>query len=268
MKHSINLFQHDLIPEQPWLSFTRVLLATLLVCVVLVGWKGMLILQLKDLQTQVATQQEKLANEQQELAQLSEQLRAKTPSSALQAEVNQLESEVSMRQFLLAEFQRRGQIKQQDYAELLTDLAILHREGVWLTRIHQDRNRLNLHGHSVNASILPQWMQSFKTSATLSDRRFNMVELKRDNRDLLSFVLQGSSGDMAEFLPVEGNSFDEQGNSVQASQQRDREAEARAAEIRAERLRALETAEEAEQQQQEQLEEARRALERVTGGNQ
>ncbi len=261
MKHTINLFQQDLIPEQPWLNFTRVLLGIIIVCAVLVAWKATVMLQVQGLQSQINVQRSALANEQQQLAQISEQLRAQQPSSELKAEVNRLETEVLMRQFLLAEFQRRGQIKQQDYAELLTDLAILHREGVWLTRIHQDRNRLNLHGHSVNASILPQWMQSFKTSTVLSERRFNMVELKRDSRDLLSFVLQGNAGDMADFslnsMPARDSENSNNG-SDSSSQQRDIAEEVRAAQEE----NAIER-----EREQEKLEEALRKLESVSGGN-
>lgn len=208
MKHTINLFQQDLIPEQPWLTLPRVFIVILVLCAVLGVWKAGLMLQTSALESQVEAQRTLLNEQQQQLATLSDQLRTQAPNPALEADVGRLENQVATRQYLLAEFRRRGQIKQHDYAGLLTDLALLHRDGVWLTRIHQDRDQLNLHGHAVNASILPQWMQSFKESTVLSERRFNMVELKRDNRELLSFVLQGSSRGVQAIPPTENNDSD------------------------------------------------------------
>ncbi|EGN74910.1 Fimbrial assembly protein (PilN) [Idiomarina sp. A28L] len=217
MKHTINLFQQDLIPEEQWLTLSKVLIVIAVLCGLLGIWKAGLMVQANGIESQVAEQRVVLNEQQQQLATLSEQLRLQAPNPVLQADVGRLENQIATRQYLLAEFQRRGQIKQHDYAGLLTDLALLHRDGVWLTRIHQDRDQLNLHGHAVNASILPQWMQSFKESTVLSERRFNMVELKRDNRELLSFVLQGSSRGVQEIPPTENNDSDAT-NSAEGSQ--------------------------------------------------
>lgn len=217
MKHSINLFQQDMIPEQPWLTLSRVLLVVAVLLFMLGVWKVGLVLQANTLGSNVEAQRTILTEQQQELTRLTERLHAQAPSAELQSDVNRLENEVATRQYLLAEFQRRGQIQQHDYAGLLTDLALLHREGVWLTRIHQERGRVNLHGYAVSASVLPAWMQSFSESKVLSERRFNMVELKRDNRELLSFVLQGNTRGIQQ-VPATANDENESTAAAEGSQ--------------------------------------------------
>ncbi|MCH8492842.1 MAG: PilN domain-containing protein [Idiomarina sp.] len=192
MKHSINLFQADLIPEQPWLTLPRILFVILLLIVALVAAKGVMSWQVSGLQSELATATAQRANAQQQITQLGGQLAAIRPDARLQAEVLRLEAEVLTRQRLLAELQRRGQLDQHDYASLLSDLARLHRDGLWLTRIQQRQGSVILHGKAVDASLLPLWMQQFKTAATLSASRFNMVELKRDDQDILNFILQGT----------------------------------------------------------------------------
>nr|WP_228517698.1 PilN domain-containing protein [Aliidiomarina indica] len=124
------------------------------------------------------------------------------PRSDLTRDVQRLEAQIELRQRLLAELRRRGQLSRHDFAGLLTDLARHHQDGVWLTRIQQNQNQLVLSGQSTDPAILPFWLNGFRQAETLSQRHFNMVELRRDDRDVLRFVLQSTGTGIApEYVP-------------------------------------------------------------------
>lgn len=193
MKHSINLFQADLVPEQPWLTVQRILIALLVVVVVLVAMRGISEWQLSGARSELNQLQQQRVSAQQQVSELGSQVAARRPDPRLERDIVRLEATVQTRQALLAELQRRGQLSRLDYAQLLTDLARLQRDGLWLTRIQQQQQQVTLHGKAVEAGLLPEWMQSFQLTPSLADRRFTMVELKRDEADMLNFVLQSSS---------------------------------------------------------------------------
>lgn len=193
MKHSINLFQADLVPEQPWLTVQRILLAMLVVVLVLAAVRGVSEWQLSAARSELSQLQQQRSSAQQQISELGTQAAARRPDPRLEREIVRLEATVQTRQALLAELQRRGQLSRLDYAQLLTDLARLQRDGLWLTRIQQQQQQVTLHGKATDAGLLPEWMQSFQLAPSLADRRFTMVELKRDDADILNFVLQSSS---------------------------------------------------------------------------
>lgn len=192
MKHSINLFQADLIPERPWLTLHRILLAVALIIVVILLFRAHAAVQLSQLNAELQQHTAERAQAQQQISELSREVSALRPDLNVQSRLLEYEAEIQTRQQLIGEFQRRSQIRRHHYAGLLTDLARLHLEGIWLTRIQQQDGQILLHGKTLNAGLLPLWMQSFAQSDVLSQRQFNMVELKRDERELLSFVLRGS----------------------------------------------------------------------------
>lgn len=192
MKHNINLFQADLIPERPWLTLPRLLVALLIIVGILLLLKGYTSLQLRQLNAELQQQTSLRSELQSTSTQLSRQVANLRADPRLESQVMALDAEIRIRQSLIAEFQRRGQMTRQDYAGLLTDLARIDYEGLWLTRIQQRQGQIRLHGLTVDAGYLPTWMQDFNKSPMLSQRQFNMVTLKRDQQQLLSFELIGA----------------------------------------------------------------------------
>lgn len=196
MKHNINLFKADIIPERPWLTLPRLLIVLLIIVGTLLLVKGYLSLQQNRLNTELQQQMSLRSELQNESAQLTRQVASLRTDPRLESQVMTLDAEIRIRQSLIAEFQRRGQMTRQDYAGLLTDLAKIDHEGLWLTRIQQRQGQIRLHGLTVDASYLPAWMQGFNNSSMLSQRQFNMVTLKRDQQQLLSFELIGTPANM------------------------------------------------------------------------
>lgn len=196
MKHNINLFQADLIPERPWLTLPRLLIILLIIVGILLLLNGYSSLQLRQLNAELQQQTNIRSELQNKSTQLTRQIAGLRADPRLESQVMALDAEIRIRQSLIAEFQRRGQMTRQDYAGLLTDLARIDYEGLWLTRIQQRQGQIRLHGLTVDAGYLPTWMQDFNKSPMLSQRQFNMVTLKRDQQQLLSFELLGTPANM------------------------------------------------------------------------
>ena len=133
MKHNINLFQADLIPERPWLTLPRLLVALLIIVGILLLLKGYTSLQLRQLNAELQQQTSLRSELQSTSTQLSRQVANLRADPRLESQVMALDAEIRIRQSLIAEFQRRGQMTRQDYAGLLTDLARIDYEGLWLT---------------------------------------------------------------------------------------------------------------------------------------
>lgn len=202
LKQTVNLYRADLKPRQPLLTFHRLLVTLVCVFVLMVGWRVVLEVQQATFNERLEAARTEQAARQQQMTQLAQQVREMRPRSDLTRDVQRLETEIQLRQTLLAELRRRGQLRRHDFAGLLTDLARHHQDGVWLTRIQQTQNQLVLSGQSTDPAVLPYWLSGFRQAETLSQRHFNMVELRRDDRNILRFVLQSTGTGIApEYIP-------------------------------------------------------------------
>ncbi|TRW50472.1 PilN domain-containing protein [Aliidiomarina halalkaliphila] len=221
LKQTVNLYRADLQPRQVLLTFDRLVITLVLVFILMLGWRVVLEVQQSAFSDRIEAARTEQLQKQAEMTRLAEQVRDMRPRTDLTREVQRLETEVQLRQSLLAEMRRRGQLRRHDFAGLLTDLARHHQDGIWLTRIQQSQNQLILTGQSTDPAILPYWLSGFRQSNTLSRRHFSMVELRRDDRDVLRFVLQSSGTGIApEYVPQtpEDDSADTMNDQAQAQE--------------------------------------------------
>ncbi|MCC5855979.1 MAG: hypothetical protein JJU10_09960 [Idiomarina sp.] len=189
MKHAINLYHPSLRPERELLTSQRLLLTLALVVLVLVGWRvalGLSEFRLAQSQTQVSAEQSSLRAD---VTTLGQRARERRPDRDLSRRVDALEADIAVRRALLQEFARRGQVQRQDFSPLLTQLAAIHQDGIWLTRIRVNQERVELHGKTLNAALIPRWMGKFEEAQSLAGFRFSIVELKRDSQEILNFAL-------------------------------------------------------------------------------
>ncbi|RUO33431.1 PilN domain-containing protein [Aliidiomarina sanyensis] len=168
MKHSINLYRADLVPKRPLLDLQRVLTVVLVLWVIGVGWRVVLEIQTMRLESQLQAAQTEQRQKQQLLSQLSAQVAQLQIDPQLERRVRQLQAEVQNKRSVLFEFTELGSVQSFDYAAIMTELARVHEEGLWVTRIEENRGVLNLHGHAVDPALIPRWMQKFQETEQLS----------------------------------------------------------------------------------------------------
>ena len=197
MKHTINLYRADLLPKRPLLDLQRVLSIMLLVWVVAVGFRVVLEVQALSLTNQVNAAQQEQRQKQQLLTQLSAQVAQLRVDPELERRVRVLRARTQNQRSILVEFREIGRVQSFDYAAILTELAQVHQDGIWLTKVEENNGVLNLHGFTVDPAILPYWMQKFRDKEHLSRRHFGRIQMNRVEDIGLSFVVSG--------LEVEGD---------------------------------------------------------------
>ncbi|WP_113907015.1 PilN domain-containing protein [Aliidiomarina celeris] len=197
----INLYHSSLQPVREVLTGSRVLLAVAVVVVLMLGWRGVLEIQHRAVLSEARALAAEQEQQRSDMTSLSQAIGQRRLDRALSTQVANLERDVTARRALLQEFQRRGEIRNVNYSPLLHELASIHRDGLWLTRISISAQGIELHGRTTSAVLIPQWMRGFENTQTLSPFQFSVVELRRDDQDLLNFALisrnQGSTATVA-----------------------------------------------------------------------
>lgn len=190
MKYGVNLYRESLLPRQDWLSFARVLAAVAIAIGLLIIWRGGIAVSEYRVQSAANSMSEKQQELQQETGRLASVVGQLRPDRQLERSVEQLERDLERQRALLSRLRSGGGVEQYDYAKLLFDLPQIHVDGVWLTRIQQLAGDLSLYGKTTDAALLPRWMNNFSDVESLSGKRFAVVELERDDRQVLNFTIQ------------------------------------------------------------------------------
>lgn len=189
MKRRLNLYHVSLQPIKETLTSKRVLWAALAVLLLAAVARGGFEYSLHNLNKELAEQ----TQEQQELnarmMQLVAQINRQQPMRSLLRRTAQAELEIASRQALLAEFESRGTIQRDNLSPVLQELASIHTQGVWLTRILITPAGVELEGSTLEAGLIPRWMAKFAQTTTLAKHQFSVVDLQRDSGRVLNFAL-------------------------------------------------------------------------------
>ncbi|EKE85411.1 PilN domain-containing protein [Idiomarina xiamenensis] len=190
MKLWVNLYQADLKPVVQRLTLTRVLLAAAAILLLGIVINTALSQWLAHTQAQVTELQQQLKRQTQQQAELQQQLAQHTGDAELLAAVADLQTRLQHKQQLLTQVQQLPQQQQLALAQLLTDLANLPRQPLWLTDIQVSADQLILIGRAQQAASLPRWLDSFAQAPSLQQRRFDVVSLDQNQQGVLQFTLQ------------------------------------------------------------------------------
>ncbi|MGL4476314.1 MAG: PilN domain-containing protein [Shewanella sp.] len=188
MKTKINLFNEDLLPPKLLLSFQHLVMgsaALLAIGVLMVTFASYWINHQQQLQTQQA-----IASELQTQVQTMErQLAERKPDPALVAEVDLLTQRLRVKQLLLTELDRRSTITSEGFSPLMTELASVPQQGVWLSKIEVQGQAVSLYGFALKAENVPTWIDELKQTSSLQGYAFSAMTMLRDDAKPLSFSL-------------------------------------------------------------------------------
>jgi len=192
MKHTINLYTQELRPVQQRFTLALTLKVVLgwLLALVLIGL--LLFVLASQQQQQVDTLATAVQSQRNEVTQLTEQLRSRTVDPQLQQRLSQTRADMAQLEQLLATLSTQETQHQTSFATLLSDLADIARDDLWLRHIALDQGNLKLEGFATKAAALPRWMADFNGKATLQNRQFAVFELRDETtqgHDGLAFTL-------------------------------------------------------------------------------
>ena len=155
--------------------------------------------QRKYSEIQAATKdtQEKYNQQTKMLKMLTEARDERAQDPELLSSVEKLQNEVRDKALLLEELRGREQLKNQGFSTLMEDLSFSHVDGVWLTRININEQRIRMEGATLESSKVPLWVSKLKDSNYFAGRSFAGARMFRDDADELNFVISSELKELA-----------------------------------------------------------------------
>ena len=188
-KHSINLFQPELLPEQATITLSRV-----------VGlWCGVFVLMLafsfysgyqneqsaKELSTlRVSEQFNKLR-----FAELEEQLKAKQKDPQLTARLELMKKLILNKKALHGQLTDGSRTYVQGFSNAMTELSNMHNNNISLQMVTITNDDLTFSGLAKHPEAVPAWLDGFSQSELLSGKTFVNFKLQENEHNMTEFVV-------------------------------------------------------------------------------
>ncbi|QLE87092.1 PilN domain-containing protein [Shewanella sp. Scap07] len=188
-KLRVNLFDKSLLPKQLRLSFQRLAVGSgalllLFVVAIALAWQSVNSLQADKAQLTSTKRQF-----DQQKQQLEMQLAARKPDAKLVDTVELKGQQLELKRLLLKELSQREALTSQGYSLLLTDLARVADNSIWLSRIRVNEDKYVFEGFSVDPNGVPQWVERLRTTETLKGHAFAAMTMSRGEGQPLGFTL-------------------------------------------------------------------------------
>ena len=188
-KHSINLFQAELLPKRPLVSLNRVVAVWLFLGVIMFAWG-----QYTSHQTQLTNKEltrlniEK-KNKTAQLADIQNLIQQRKKDPALEARVNTLKMVIRNKQALHAKLTDPNQTQLAGFASSMTELSKYHHKNISLQEVFIQQNEINLTGLAKTPEAVPQWLSAFEDSTLLSGKNFSNFKLYENENKITVFKI-------------------------------------------------------------------------------
>jgi Tfp pilus assembly protein PilN len=129
----------------------------------------------------------------------------RTPDSdGLDSDIARLQTAIQQRHALLGQFEQLATQHENGFAARFEALARQQVPGLWLEGVTVDSdNRIELRGLTLDARLVPLYVQQLASLGDLSDRPFETISMTRldSGAPQLQFVLRNFKGDATWHLP-------------------------------------------------------------------
>lgn len=188
-KHSINLLQAELYPQQASLTLNKVAMVWLALLLIMVSWAFMTQLSL----SQSASKHQALLqikNQKQALSeQLETQLAEKKISPALLTKFDEMKHVLSRKKALFAKLTDSDQTFSGGFVMAMNDLSSMHNQGITIQTITINGQGMKFTGLAKKPQNVPAWLNGFEKSRLLSGKGFANFELAQNEQGVTSFVV-------------------------------------------------------------------------------
>ena len=192
IKTTVNLFSADLLPAKLRLSFERMMIAVgALVVIGLVIWfiGSWSVSGLKEANVNSINNQQQLNNQK---SALELDISNRKPDADLVAKVELEQQRLDLKTLLSAELELRDNMISRGYSGLLTDLAEVSDNSVWLSRIVINKQHFEFEGFGTHPQSIPLWVERLKTTETLKGYGFATMTMDRGDDQPLAFKLSST----------------------------------------------------------------------------
>jgi len=196
MHQQINLYQPVFRKQEKVFSATTLLqiggavLLLLLIILAHAHWT------LRDMNGTAQTLEEQVNSQTRQLGALEDSRR--TPDTeAVDSEIEQLRADIGQRNTLLSQFDLLVTQQKGGFANQLRALAEVHLSGLWLDGVTiTEDHRVELRGLTLDARLVPLYLQKLENRKDLSETAFETVSMNRidSGQPQIQFVLRNFKG--------------------------------------------------------------------------
>ncbi|MXR69295.1 fimbrial assembly protein [Shewanella sp. JBTF-M18] len=189
-KLRVNLYTASLLPPRLRLSFMRLLQLGFGLLVFLLAANLLAYLHLGSLETDKHQLLSDKAAFDQEKAQLEQAIAKRSASQALVQQVDLLSQQVELKRLLLGELSHVETLTSKGYSPLLTGLARVTDDQLWLSRIQVQEDQFVFEGYSAAPNAVPLWLARLQGVEPLKGQAFSTLTMNRGDKQPLGFVLR------------------------------------------------------------------------------
>ncbi len=188
-KYSINLFQAELLPEQPALTLNKVVSFWALALVVMVFLSFLSSYQSQQNAAALKVLRASEAQNKQRLTELEQQITATRTDSVLVERLALMKSMIINKQALHGQLTDNSRTYVQGFSGAMTELSSLHNDNVSLQAITISNDDLTFAGIARKPEAVPAWLDAFEQSTLLSGKAFVNFKLQENENNLTEFVV-------------------------------------------------------------------------------
>ncbi|ABO22258.1 PilN domain-containing protein [Shewanella loihica] len=189
-KLRVNLFTASLLPPRLRLSFRRLLQLGFGLFVLLLAANLLAYLHLGSLEADKHQLLSDKAAFDQQKAQLEQAIAKRSASQALVQQVDLLSQQVELKRLLLGELSHVETLTSKGYSPLLTGLARVTDDQLWLSRIQVQEDQFVFEGFSAAPNAVPLWLARLQGVEPLKGQTFSTLTMNRGEKQPLGFVLR------------------------------------------------------------------------------
>ncbi len=189
-KLRVNLFTASLLPPRLRLSFMRLLQLGFGLFVLLLAANLLAYLHLGSLEADKHRLLSDKAAFDQQKAQLEQAIAKRSASQALVQQVDLLSQQVELKRLLLGELSHVETLTSKGYSPLLTGLARVTDDQLWLSRIQVQEDQFVFEGFSAAPNAVPLWLARLQGVEPLKGQAFSTLTMNRGDKQPLGFVLR------------------------------------------------------------------------------
>ncbi|MCL1142089.1 PilN domain-containing protein [Shewanella gaetbuli] len=189
IKSRVNLYSAALLPPKQRLHFKALTMAVVGLMMLSGLVYGLSALQLSQTQDElkVLNQQKSTLTSQKDELEIQVSKRMANPE--LVAKVAREEQRLTLKRLLKDELNNRTALISQGYSPLLTELAMVADNSIWLSRIHLNEQHIEFEGFGLQPSSVPRWVDRLKMADTLKGYAFASMTMDRGEDQPLAFKL-------------------------------------------------------------------------------
>lgn len=185
MTQQINLYQPQFRRQEQKFSARAMLQAAAVVIAGIAVFYGLLLWQGESLRRESAQLDRQHAVLTKQLEEVGRKLKPREKSQMLQQEVARLERELAALSGIEGVLSKGMFTNTRGYSEYLMALARQHVAGLWLTGfdITGAGERMRLQGRTVDAALVPRYVQRLSAEQTLAGAEFQVFQMTRPDKD-------------------------------------------------------------------------------------